>query len=256
MTIDGHPRPPRVEGSTLPYGKDPSATPSDSGTDRKTLRWRGAKPQPETSESGSWVAPAATESGSDWTAPPPASSPAGQSGNAWVGPAGREAFDAREPTPYPSLNDGKPGVELTLGWIEQVLHLSFGTSIDVRVAGVGKRWRIRLDEKQLVDILSSMAHYVRKATPDGGTMTVHAMPLTITPGENAARVGVAAGKYLYLGISHTSAAEGATTSVRPARARVGLDSCLRLVNELGGSLSVDRRDVGMMAMNIYLPALE
>lgn len=216
----------------MPYGQDPSVVPSvvpAPEPDRRGLRWRGAGPSP--------------------SQPPPASAPP-------------PASDVpRDHTPYPELDEDAPGtVVLTLGWLEQVLQLSFGEDVDVRVAGVGKQWRVKLDNQQIVDIVSSLAHYVRAAMPNGGVLTMHAMPLEVREGEGTARLGVDAGKYVFLGISHTEReSSGANDSgvrvhERPARARVGLDTCIRLVGGLGGTVSVDRRRSGMTAMNIYLPA--
>ncbi len=219
------------EGSTLPYGE------RDKQRDAKVKdEAEGWHPAPE----------------GERTPPSPSSS-----ASSWVGPAGSEEVQ-REHTPYPSLDEDAKGIVLTLGWIEQVLQLSFGREVNVRVAGVGKQWKLRLTEAQIVDIVSSLAHYVRAAMPHGGTLTVHAMPLDVKSAEEQARLGLAAGKYIFMGISHT-ASDGAaadSSGERPVRARVGLDTVYRIVNELGGALSVDRKAQGMTAMNMYLPRIE
>lgn len=227
------------EGSTLPYGKDPSVVPAKSELDpedRKHLRWRGTGQ--------------AADSGQG--APPPSAS------GEWVPAPAAAAPTSADPSTYPPLDEGEhDGVILTIGWIEQVLALSLGSDVDVRAAGVGKRWKVRLNEKHLVDIISSMALHVGRVMPNGGTLTVHTMAIEVTPGENSIRLGVKAGSYVFMGISHMQAEDSSADSsgVRKKGPRVGLDTCLRLVSSLGGVMSIDRKREGMTAMNIYLPAV-
>jgi hypothetical protein len=193
------------------------------------------------------------------SAEPASVPPASSSSGAWIRAAGEaEVEAAREATPYPPAEQGShDGIVLTLGWIEQVLQLTLPPGVEVRVAGVGKSWKLCVNEKQIVDVVSSMAHYVRKVMPDGGTLTVHCMPMVIKAGESSTRLGLAPGKYVFLGISHTQRAESdASMSDRPTRARLGLDTCFRVVGELGGSMSLDRKSQGITALNIYLPAIE
>ena len=254
MTIPGHPTPPTAppgEGSTLPYGEAANtAKAADSQTGRKAPVWRdGERPSHAPDESGVFVKP-------------PDSAPAPEAANSasgWIRAAGEEELAReREATPYPRAEQGPHnGIILTLGWIEQVLTLTLPPDVQVRVAGVGKSWKLCVNEKQIVDVISSMAHYVRRAMPDGGTLTMHCMPMTIKDAETSARLDLKPGKYVYLGISHTHKAGGeSTTSDKPNRARLGLDTCFRLVGELGGAISVDRKSQGMTALNIYLPAVD
>lgn len=267
MTLPGHTPPPESppgEGSTLPYGQaaNKPAPKPHTQTGRRALHWRdgeGEAPPPgESSPSGSWVMPAGVESASPEPAPPRSASAASSSGS-WVGAAGEaELRAAREATPYPPADQGDhDGIVLTLGWLEQVLQLTLPTSVQVRVAGVGKTWKLCVNEKEIVDVVSSMAHYVRTAMPDGGTLTMHCMPMDIKEGETSIRLGLTPGKYVYMGISHTQqAAVQVSMADKPSRARIGLDTCFRMVSELGGSMSMDRKSEGITGLNIYLPAVE
>lgn len=242
---------------TLPYGEGPLFLPSFKPTRSPPQ----AAPATRPGQGKSTDSPDGTScSGSfECTAEcVPSTLPAERSGEFQMTPSGL-APPSWTPTPFPAVDEqAERGIVLTLGWIEQVLRLSFDAKVEVRVAGVGTKFKIGLDEGQVVDIVSSMAHYVRRAMPNGGLLTVHAMPVKIEQGEATQRLGVEAGKYVFLGISHTLKADsaGSFDYEPPERARVSLHNCIELVEGLGGSLKVDQKVDGMVAMNIYLPAYD
>jgi hypothetical protein len=164
-----------------------------------------------------------------------------------------------EPASAATDADQARGVELTVGWIEQVAKLTLGRDVRVKVASIGKQWRVRVTEAQLVDVLTSVASYAGATMMPGSELTIHSMSLDVSSGSGATKLGVAPGKYVFLGISHTGHADpfqedAASSGVRPATARLGLDDAMDVVEAVGGRVTIAEGAGRGTAFNVYLPA--
>jgi len=167
--------------------------------------------------------------------------------------------------PRPKQRDQSPapvasarGIILTVGWIEQILDLSLGRQIDIQVAGLGRNFEIQLNEKAIVDVLGSLASYVRENMPNGGTLTLQAAHVDLKDPAFATKLGLPLDRYVFLGLSHisTSRAAGPDVFREPSHVRAGLGTVLSLVKNHGGSVTVNEEKDRVHGFSIYLPAAD
>jgi hypothetical protein len=180
---------------------------------------------------------------------------------AWRAPAGgfeegpaKRSFSSKDRSPAPVASER--GVILTVGWIEQILDLSLGHEIDIQVAGLGRNFEVELNEKAIVDVLASLAAYVRENMPNGGTLTMQAAHIDLKETAFAKKLQLPKGRYVFLGLSHISRGKSEDSGVfrEPSHARAGLGTVLALVKNHGGSVTINEHDGNVRGFSIYLPA--
>jgi hypothetical protein len=256
---------------TLPYGQSDASEPdTEREPPAETIAQPAGRPAPPPAQigettlthvgSGSFAEHADAASAAD--APDPAASgswkmPGASSEESNPGGAARwhpaNAEKKRDPSAPPVASGS--GVILTVGWIEQILDLSLGHEIDIQVAGLGRDFKVELSERAIVDVLASLAAYVRENMPNGGTLTMQAAHIELKEPHFAKKLELPLGRYVFLGLSHISRPGASASGVfrEPSYARRGLDTVMKMIKNHRGSVTVNESEGRVMGFSIYLP---
>jgi signal transduction histidine kinase len=162
-------------------------------------------------------------------------------------------------------------VELTplIEGVEQLLRRAISPSIRFETQLAADVWPIHADPRKLEQALMNLVVNARDAMPDGGTLTIATtnvdIPATATP-PSAPSDGLAAGRYVLCSVTDTGV--GMTPDVL-ARAfepffttkdvgkgtGLGLASVRRIVEQIGGAISLRSAPGAGATISMYLPVI-
>jgi len=159
-----------------------------------------------------------------------------------------------------NLNDVLVGIEKMLGRL-------LGEDIEVVTARGSELRPVHADPGQIEQVVVNLAVNARDAMPDGGRLTLETTNVDLSEVEASALPGARAGRHVRLVVRDTGV--GIDDSIQPRifepffttkevgkGTGLGLASVLGIVQQSGGTLTVDSAPGAGTTFSIYLPACE
>ena len=173
------------------------------------------------------------------------------------------AFSRRQPLANRSIELGR-----TLLGLEEILRNAVGENVSLAFEIPDELWHVMTDAHQLDSALLNLAINARDAMPDGGTITVSARNVELTPAMAAAVGGLAAGPYARVTVRDTGVGMSReviaqafepffTTKPIGRGTGLGLSMIYGYARQSKGSVAIESVEGRGTSMHLYLPrALE
>ena len=169
------------------------------------------------------------------------------------------AFSRRQ-----SLNPVILEINTVVSGLEGLLRRTLGDDLELRMVLAPDAGRVRADPGQLEQVLMNLAVNARDAMPEGGTLTIETVGMTIEGDYAATHLGVEPGPYIMLSVSDTGTGMDALTCARVFEpffttkavdkgTGLGLSTVYGIVKQSGGSIFVYSEPGHGATFKIYLP---
>jgi len=155
-------------------------------------------------------------------------------------------------------------INTVVAGLESLLRRTLGDDVELRIVLAPHAGRVRADPGQLEQVLLNLAVNARDAMPEGGTLTIETVAVSLEGEYASSHLGVDPGAYSMLSVSDTGSGMDAVTQAQifepffttkePGKGTgLGLSTVYGIVKQSGGSIFVYSEPGHGASFKIYLP---